>query len=275
MPSKPAARSSVARGDSGSLRVGPPPTSPLTRRPHPSSAPGRPRHVASLNSTDATELHRWVILHDRAAIERVTELLLPVLQTRLRRAFPRVDPHIVAEAVEDAILAYEREPSNFHPDRSPLIPYLVRVASHDLLDRIRTDNRRSVREAEYAAFLRSQPRTSEAPHPDCSMIPVLARVAFRRGEPDRDAIRAWLEGERRTAVLAEALGLANLPVVDQRAEVKRFKDRSVGQADAPSDETHPICRARCGETARLKRTVAARRLETADVEVPPVRTHLK
>jgi hypothetical protein len=42
---------------------------------------------------------------------------------------------------------------------------------------------------------------------------------------ERIALEMWLEGERNTAPLAVALGLAHLSPSNQRREVKRFKDR--------------------------------------------------
>ena len=50
---------------------------------------------------------------------------------------------------------------------------------------------------------------------------------MREGLSDAEsrALDLLLDGERKTAVFAEALGIGHLPMKDQRAEVKRVKDK--------------------------------------------------
>ncbi len=54
---------------------------------------------------------------------------------------------------------------------------------------------------------------------------MIAPVREGLSDAESKALELLLDGERKTAVFAEALGIGHLPTTDQRAEVKRVKDK--------------------------------------------------
>ena len=92
-------------------------------------------------------LHHCVRDGNRAALEQLAaELLRPVCR-RLRRQFPRAGLDLVADAADDAILVYAARPRLFDPARGvSLAAFVYGIAARVLRDRLRADERRSVRE---------------------------------------------------------------------------------------------------------------------------------
>ena len=163
---------------------------------------------------------------DRAALNELAEYLLPILTRRLRRAYPRVPLDLLVEACEDAVLDYGSRPDRFDTSRGvPLASFLQLVAWRNLANRLEADTRRRRREATYASMQRA-PTEATPSDQEHTAGPTRARmVELGHKGVERNALQIWLAGERRTAVLATALGIANLPSPEQRREVKRFKDR--------------------------------------------------
>jgi hypothetical protein len=95
----------------------------------------------------------------------------------------------------------------------------------NLANRLEADARRQRREATYASLQRAyaQPTLPADSCDDDKTRDLI--VAVGASNTERTALTAWLEGERRTAPLALALGLTDLSPLAQRQEVKRFKDR--------------------------------------------------
>lgn len=173
-------------------------------------------------------LHEHVLNGSAAAVETITQRLLSMLCQELRRSFPRTPGDIRAEAAEDAILEYLRNPHRFDVSRGvPLERFLFRAAWRNAVNLVRSEKTRSAREARYAALVpvhREPAAEIDAFHSHVAQHwgRLLDKTIEKR---HRGAVLLWLRGERRTAILASALGWASLPAVEQRRQIKRLKDR--------------------------------------------------
>ncbi|MBN9523150.1 hypothetical protein J0H58_32320 [bacterium] len=153
-------------------------------------------------------------------------LVLPPLEAALGRLFPRVDPHRVAEAADDAVLSIIRRATAFDPGRSPLRKFLLLVARRDLSNILKADGRHHRERIPWATVELTHPAGNEstdgetfADHPE-----LLAAVEGMSPD-DQRVFELMRDGERDTPVFAAALGIAHLPADEQAAEVKRAKDR--------------------------------------------------
>jgi len=175
---------------------------------------------------------------DPTAPADLAERYLADVQRSAAAAFPRVDEHIVTSAAIDAILGVARHPNRVELSRGSLRAYLVMSAKGDLRNALRSRERQRAREAsldavEVSVLERNIHRRDRDADPTGELaIAAADRDALRldlrqvAGDPAESAVlKAMLEGERRTAVYTEILGLTGLDLETQRAEVKKVKDK--------------------------------------------------
>jgi hypothetical protein len=171
-----------------------------------------------------------VVRGDTTAVDDLLTLLLPRLLRRLRRVPPGIDPHVLAEAAEDAALDYIAHPGVFDPARgTPLDGFLFQAAWRNVQNVMRADASRRERETHYARGLELT-RSSRAGAQQRLRLGISLMLAGAANESERQAVRLLLRGERRTLLYAVALGLCHLPVAEQARQVKRFKDRILAYA---------------------------------------------
>jgi len=169
-----------------------------------------------------------VISGDREALEQLaTKLRLP-LRHRLRLTFPRAPSDLHTEASNDALLIYAAKPQAFEVGRNvPLERFLYGIAVHVLRDRLRSDQRRCLREREYAELCVQADESL-----DGRAAPIEAVQDLRRALPlvcnsiELAAMLAWLDQDD-TGVVAVCLGLSHLRGTEQRREVKHCLARIV------------------------------------------------
>jgi RNA polymerase sigma-70 factor (ECF subfamily) len=183
------------------------------------------------HTSDSAALHARLLCGDPTALEELAEVLLPLLRRQLSRAFTTNADDIVNDAVIDSLIEYGRNPSIFDPLRGrPLERFLYHLSWRNAADSVKARMRRVAREEEYARLITIQNHTSSiGGNGDTDTYSVESDrwrlLSIAATEPERAALRCWLDGERRTVPLAAALGAANLPISEKRREVKRFKDR--------------------------------------------------
>lgn len=205
---------------------------------------GSPAQAASEQDR---QLHARLLARDAQAPSDLTEQYLLALVTYLRRVFPERDfpllrdSHLIEEAAEDALFDLAKHPEHYDPARSTLISYLRMAARGDLRNKLQREARHrrhlvplpdeNAPGVEQSALARNSGREdTEDP----------ALLAERReqlnpqfqpmrntvfSDQDRTVIQLILDGERRTSVYAQILGITHLPESEQRREVKRVKDR--------------------------------------------------
>ena len=156
------------------------------------------------------------------------ELWLPLCR-RLRRSFPRAATDLVADASNDAILAYAARPQEFDVSRRvPLDHFLFGIAARILRDRLRSDKRRDVREGDYGKHILQAygHQTDDRATSHVAVQEVRRARALVCNPTELAAVVAWLN-EDDTGIVAVRLGLSHLPPVEQRREVKRFTARVI------------------------------------------------
>jgi RNA polymerase sigma-70 factor, ECF subfamily len=185
-------------------------------------------------SDSERHLHGRLLARDAVAPADLAEGYLAAVADRLRKRYPRVDKALIDTAAIDAVLGYAEHPERFDPSRSDLRHYLTMSAEGDLLNALAAIGRRArrrvpldVAEAEVA---RNPPREEQANgvggaqlHDHEELIRKALEVATEPG--DREILQLMLNGERRTGVYSEILGLKGASIEEQRRTVKKHKDR--------------------------------------------------
>jgi CheY-like chemotaxis protein len=204
-----------------------------TLAPSRSTMMGRSSPPRSRPRDDAAEhdelhaLHLRLVNGDGVAADRLFAILLPRVQRALAARFRRVSSDWTYDAAVDAFLDYHHSPSRFDPERGvPLRKWLEYPARRNLLNRLDREHRRTRHEttiSDRALEACRAPASDAAGRSDFekrlrSLIPSFSRVELA-------VLRLWMRGERRVSAFARAAGVAGLPVREQRATVKRLKDR--------------------------------------------------
>jgi hypothetical protein len=188
-------------------------------------------------------LHAALLGGDEAGVEELAALLYQRGTTYLNDRRRYRDPQENADAVVDAIVAYLDRPARAHArDGRQVWAHIQLAAWRNAFDNDKSDRRRAVRESivgqeEGRRHQSSAQRvielclcTSEARGPDGLDAAVAesvleAQVAKFDDPVDRECARLMLLGEHRCEVYARVLGIADLPIKEQRALVKKAKDR--------------------------------------------------
>jgi DNA-directed RNA polymerase specialized sigma24 family protein len=177
-----------------------------------------------------------VLKGDPEAPSALAQWLFDRLIHRLAKAYGNLDPHIIASAVHDAILAYLKKPQCFDPGQgTPLDTFLKTVARNKLLNALNQDGASRERETKWAEHLwqgRDVPAFSEPvvwPNQAPSEAAELAQKfeGLLADPVDRQIFRLWRQGEDRVERYSAVMGIGRLPQAEQRLLVKRAKDRVV------------------------------------------------
>jgi len=184
---------------------------------------------AVLCDDDIDGLHARLSHGDTSAVDELARRFIDALPKHLRRRYRRAPIDLVTDACEDAILNYLARPHKYDPSFGvPLGTFLLLAADRNLRNLLEADRRRRSRETRYATQCNNY-LTPANPFriadPDVGSVQ-LVLSAIEPG-PEREALIAWMRGERRTTAFALTLNLSHLPTSEQRREVKRFKDRMI------------------------------------------------
>jgi RNA polymerase sigma-70 factor (ECF subfamily) len=194
--------------------------------------------VTNAQPDDASLVER-LTRRDPTAPADLAEIYLQDINSALARRHPEVDSSIPTTAAIDAILDFAEHPERFDPSRSSLRRYLLMAGEGDLRNALRAEARHRKRRApvdvvEQAAATGNIEETALGagdPVGDEVVTRIVAHEARRRlaeltpSKVERAAMELLITGERRTDPYAELLGIAHLPAVERRRQVKRLKDR--------------------------------------------------
>jgi len=173
-------------------------------------------------------LHERVLNGHLGAFDELASVLLPILRSTVRQMTRELDTEVVDDAAEHALLVYVGNPTAYEPDRSSLVHWLAVIAKNKVRDlqRERERWRRLVGGAGDWIEPAAPPPTLYDESPEGTSIPVLRGLALSVAHDPREHafIVAKLAGERRSAPLADILGVGNYPVPVQRRIVKRIWD---------------------------------------------------
>lgn len=192
------------------------------------------------------ELHRALCAGDPTAPARLADLLILTLTERARVS--GADVHQVESACGLTLARYFQEPNRYDPERGPLLAWLAKDVRGDILNELssataqheRLEGKRTggevveLRPGQRNVFQdRAQvyPVEDDAldradPHDLTPESLEAIRRELRSLEPSERAVAELIgAGVRETAAYSEVLGITHLPVEQQRAAVKREKDR--------------------------------------------------
>jgi len=194
----------------------------------------------SLPSTaDEHALHQRLLAADPVAPSDLAVAYLEYLGRYLRERNPAIDDQTAAE---DAIMALSKRPQSYDPARATLVAYLRLSAQGDLRNLLARERRHRSHQANLEAVELSgvagkelgdgtyDPAVLVEARESVSEV-VRQRLAIPAGvlqgltPGEITVLQLMAEGERRTPAYAEALGITDLPLAEQRHEVKRVKDR--------------------------------------------------
>lgn len=183
------------------------------------------------------ELHRRLVDGDPVAPSDLAVAYLDSLVAWLSEQNPRLDHAIHSEAASEAICSLIKQPQSFDPSRASLAAYLRMSAQADLKNVLRREGRHH-RRRESLETVALSPDAGKYLGRECDPSfsmqieeerrkaqPVEIEVAKGLTEAELSALELVRSGERKTAAFAMALGITHLPVAEQKAQVKRVKDR--------------------------------------------------
>lgn len=186
------------------------------------------------------EIYRRLLADEPDAPSDLIALLLDPLITELQRAYPAFpDLALLSDVVTDSLLKFVQEPQRYQAEKRSLWGYLKMDAQGDLLNLWRALRRRSEQEVtleavaltlpdgnssvEEAVLRRLLPTTLPE---ELDAVTILAQLRNDiASEQDWNVIMLMAQGERKTTTFATVLGIADLPIADQRERVKQTKDR--------------------------------------------------
>jgi len=195
--------------------------------------------MGDLDQLNATgeRLHRELLGGDALAFSKIAELFLPPLVGALSRKFHNLsDPHLPNHAVADALLTYLAAPQKFDPTRGKLFTYLWVAAHSDLLNHIEAERKHTSRKTnEKVVELRpvhavNEKEGEQDPEKELLLAEQSSLIQLKindivSDESDRKVVELMLDGVRETAAYAEILAVSDKPSAEQKALVKRAKDR--------------------------------------------------
>lgn len=189
-------------------------------------------------SADLLSIHRALLNGEPTAPDRLVRTCLARVYRILRRRHPAVPHETIRDAAVDAALALILKPESYDAARGDLLSYLVEIGDHKVIDWLRAIYRRRERELSIggATELERLEEKGEVVRDSTPIIPYADRDKL---QPDLEAFvesilpdpadRAVLEmvclDRADSSAVAEALGIAHLPPQEQKAEVKRRRDR--------------------------------------------------
>jgi RNA polymerase sigma-70 factor (ECF subfamily) len=179
--------------------------------------------------------HARLIAGDNLITAELAEIFFPALCESAERKYHYLsDLHLVTIAAEEAFLSYLTHPEKFDPQKSSLIGYLFMATRFNVIDKLRASKKN---------FVGLDPSTlermveGETTDPESKLIgkeeaefapssPAMRRMFSVVTDPiDREVVKLMMEGERKTEVYAQVMGIHHLPVVEQRMKINQAKDR--------------------------------------------------
>ncbi len=185
----------------------------------------------------AHQLHGQLGTDDPVASSRFAEAFLDPLAEWLLRRNPGIDAHICDTAAEDAIISMIRSPLQYDSERLALDAYLRMAAQGDLRNLLEKERRHSSRRTDLEPVELPGGDRNYEQDADFDLVEtwdeeesellkfVQERMMSTFTPGEQRTLQLMIDGERKSAVFARALGIADLPELEQRRQVKQAKDR--------------------------------------------------
>ena len=185
-----------------------------------------------LDDTWYQGIHRRLLESDPVAPAELVEAILDWLVEGLSFRFPNLpDRDMLIDAASDALIGYIKRPEQFDPSKRGLPGFLLMSADGDLRNALAKTRRRGEKETPLAVVELSEyggndKGRTEDPGARIDMERLHKKIdALFKDPKDKRIVELIMDGERSTEPFSQVLGLESLPVEEQRAKVKRHKDR--------------------------------------------------
>ncbi|MDQ3801946.1 MAG: hypothetical protein M3384_21185, partial [Acidobacteriota bacterium] len=184
----------------------------------------------------AIALHKDLIAGRPTASAQLAEFLLPKVLNALTGKFPNViDEHLIQTAAHNAILYYLKFPDKFDANRGSLINFVWRLAKSSLLNLL-SSKENILNHNEFVELDETQTVYSNDTKQDETIEQFLIndeqdRQTYKKlcallPDPiDQAILKLMMDGERDTELFAAVLEISDEPPEEQRALVKKHKDR--------------------------------------------------
>ncbi len=186
------------------------------------------------------QIHRRILQEDTTAFAELCELALPILAKFLQARFSEPDSHLCESTAIDCLLKYYQTPRIYDPKKISLFAYLRMAARYDLMSAFDKEQRLHQRLTSLDELVEGpqtqndDDRDSQVAlddllqrHTDWSFAEITQALEEHLDRDEKRCLWLMLEGVRENVRYVEALELAQLDETEQRAEVKRVKDRLV------------------------------------------------
>jgi DNA-directed RNA polymerase specialized sigma24 family protein len=154
-------------------------------------------------------------------------ITLPPLVHSLAGKFPKADPDDLFSAATDALMWFGLHPHRYDPTR-PLPPFLIHIARCEMYDLLNAGKKHREKKIPCDSVEFDLADWNEEEEEDEAMSfdsPDLRAVLDSMSDVDRQLVELMRTGERRTAIYAVPLGVADRPADEQEVVVKKAKDR--------------------------------------------------
>lgn len=192
------------------------------------------------NKSRDLQLHEAIRAKKPVALSRLFDIYGHDVIKALKSWYPkhaRIDEQLIIGAVNEAFWGYYRNPNTYAPKKSSIKRFLEVAAERDLLNILRKegkllDNKEALPENVELEQIFWNRVTKEGNSPEDNLIFLEGLEAINKeleqhfdNPRDIELAKLILAKEREMEKYSHVLELVNLPVNDQRNEVKRHKDR--------------------------------------------------
>ncbi len=175
--------------------------------------------------------HRRILARNDpiAFAELADALYSSLVQTVCKRVGAHADPVLVEEAVGQALLDYHDRPASYNPERSGLRSYLVMAAHRDYLNAAAKEQRAQAHQISlFDPALQGYDIVDEREEVEShvqagELLAMIDDIFPDAGE--RRIVTLILNKVQAQAPYVQVLGIAHLPVEEQRKQVQLVKNR--------------------------------------------------
>ena len=193
----------------------------------PKSLPTREQELA---------LHRRILAKDPTAPSDLAVAYLTPLIRWLSTRHRKTPEDFRDQAAEDAILALCKNPASYDSNRRmTLFGYLKMAAHRDLLNLLRKESRHQKNRQPVELSLLDGKYSKDHADPsfslrireeaDMATAKILPVVLLGLSAAEKRVLELMLSGEKKTAVLAQAYGIGDLPKEERKRQIKRLTDK--------------------------------------------------
>lgn len=189
---------------------------------------------------DLQDIYQRLLLDEPDAPSDLIELALdPLIKFLHSKYHSYKDPTVLTDIAIDSLFKFVQQPNRYNPDKSNLWSYLCMDVLSDMHNALDKEQRRASHEIPLDSVADHQfDRNNEVEElvleklvplalpPNSDMDVIMGRLRNEITDPiDWQIIGLWCDGERKTEIYAEVLGITHLSLPEQTKIVKKNKDR--------------------------------------------------